>query len=105
MSSLCGQTLSKTRLSSNIAISQSASFENVGNVLFISLTIDFSSFVSFSSSLLFVGCCPMREGEITVRVDDWDGVGDGDREGMLAVAPFCLDFKLGYLDDNFLILP
>jgi hypothetical protein len=47
----------------------------------------------------------MREGEITVRGDDWDGVGDGDREGMVAVSPFGLGFRLGYLDGNFLCLP
>jgi hypothetical protein len=71
----------------------------------MSLTIDFLSLALFSSSLLFGGWCPERDGEITVRVDDWDGVGDGDRDDVAALAPFDLGFKLAYLDDNFLCLP
>lgn len=39
-----------------------------------------------------------------VRTDEWDGVGDGDRDGGSTLASFCLGLKLGYLDDNLLCL-
>ena len=58
-------------------------------------SIDFSSFSSFSSSLLIGGIFGAeRDGETIVTFDDWDGdcdaVGDGDRDGGLTVA--CLAF-------------
>ncbi len=88
-----------------MAISQSASFENLGMVLFISLTIDFSSFASFSLSLLIGGSFGAeREGETMVLFLDWDDdsddEGDGDRDGVLTL-DVALVFRLGYLDSSF----
>jgi hypothetical protein len=114
ISSRCGHILSNTRPSSNTAIYQSTSFENFGKVLFISLTIDFSSVASFSSSLLIGGIIGTeRDGETIVMFDDWDGdcdaVGDGDRDGevVLAFVLACLvfDFMVGYFDGSFFCLP
>ena len=78
-------------------------------MLFISLTIDFSSLTSFSSSLLIVGIFGTeRDGETIVFFDDCDGdcdaVGDGERDGgALAFLAFCL--MVGYLDGSLLCLP
>jgi hypothetical protein len=56
-------------------ISQSASLENWGSLLFIIFAIDFSSLSSFSSSLLLCATvCAER------KLTD-DGVGDGDLLG------------------------
>ena len=121
--SLCGHTRSRTRLSSKIAISQSASLENWGSVLFISLTIAFSSLESISSSGSkagggCLGCsirlpgCSIGLGyipiSISARESNWDRVGDVDRGGELVfrvpvVVPDLLDVwalmlgMLGYL--------
>ncbi len=112
-SSLWGQILSKTRPSSKIEISQSASLENCGSLLFINLTIDLSSFSSSSSSLLLgaktagayitdgtcdpAGTCPRRDGETTVRVEVCD-VGDGDLDALLALDCLALALMPGYFD-------
>ena len=100
-----------TRLSSKMEISQSASFENCGNLLFISLEIDFSSFSSASSSLLLYDTAGAeRDGEMTVLVDDddekaidgvVDGVGDGGRNELLAFAILTFDLTFGYLVGSF----
>ena len=58
---------------------------------------------------LIGGCCgPERDGETMVLFDDWDGesdgVGDGDRDGVLALNG-ALVFRLGYLDGSLLGRP
>jgi hypothetical protein len=98
-----------------MAISQSVSFENLGKVFFISLTIDFSSFASFSYSLLIWGWFRVeRERDTMVLAVDmrdgvWDsvcdGVGDGDRDGVLALAALVLALMLGYLVGSFRLRP
>ncbi len=68
-------------------------------MLFISLTIDFSSFASFSSSLLRGYCaCPVRNGETTVRVEFCDDVGDADLGGGLAVGAAAVAFDAAVVD-------
>ncbi len=50
--------------------------------------------------MLFDRWCAERDGDTTVRTDEWDGVGGGDCDGDLA--SLSLGLRLGYLDDNFL---
>ncbi len=102
-------------------ISQSASLENWGSLLFIILTIDFSSLSSSSSSLLLCATvCAERNGETIVLADDTcdgdcDGVGDGDLDGRFILVSegdgdldldevafvLILDLMLVYLDGSF----
>ncbi len=98
-------------------ISQSASLENWGSLLFIILTIDFSSLSSSSSSLLLCATvCAERNGETIVLADDTcDGVGDVDLDERFILIPvgdgdldlvevafvLILDLMLVYLDGSF----
>ena len=77
--------------------------------------MDFSSLSSASSSLLLYDTAGAeRDGEITVLVDDdneeaidgvIDGVGDGGRDELLALASLTFDLTFGYLVGSFRARP
>jgi hypothetical protein len=68
-------------------ISQSASLENWGSLLFIIFAIDFSS-LSSSSSCLLLYATVCAERKLTDEcVGDGDLLGDGDLDGVLSFVP------------------